>query len=77
MLSHDCPAYRFGNQLVQAPYWHKLMWRNGTSRGTLMPQPGWETLAKLRNHAPLARDLSLFQRRSGSWRVGDMVGPEY
>jgi len=32
---------------LQALYWQKLLWRNGMSRETLVPQPDWETLATL------------------------------
>lgn len=32
---------------LQALYWQKLLWRNGMSRETLVPQPDWETLETL------------------------------
>jgi len=32
---------------LQALYWQKLLWRNGMSRETLVPQPAWENLETL------------------------------
>jgi signal transduction histidine kinase len=37
---------------LQALYWQKLLWRNGMSRETLVPQPDWETLATLNIISP-------------------------
>ena len=37
---------------LQALYWQKLLWRNGMSRETLVPQPDWETLPTLTLIAP-------------------------
>jgi len=32
------------DQRLQALYWQHLMWRNGISRGSLMPLPDWDTI---------------------------------
>ena len=44
-------AARVQHQL-QALYWQKLLWRNGMSRETLVPQPEWQTLATLNIISP-------------------------
>src|ERR1700761_5489346 len=32
---------------LQALYWQKLLWRNGMSRETIVPQPDWRTFETL------------------------------
>jgi two-component system, NarL family, sensor histidine kinase UhpB len=32
------------NQRLQGLYWQHMMWRNGISRGSLIPLPDWDTV---------------------------------